>query len=193
MPDREVQTIQDLIYYQYAKIIVKSAMKTGDNATAKGKYYGMIKNTFRKLQSGEISWSDILREDLQFMESEKICIYCGSKENITKDHIIPKSLLINDKCPECDKIQGIHNIIWACKDCNCQKHTKGLYTFFSERNPDKKKSDLLPSLLEKKYLKLMYCCHKCANTLDSTDLNNDGKIDVLDIDAILTKFPCSTK
>ncbi len=26
MPDREVATIKDLIYYQYAKIIAKSAM-----------------------------------------------------------------------------------------------------------------------------------------------------------------------
>lgn len=26
MPDREVKTIRDLIYYQYAKIIAKSAM-----------------------------------------------------------------------------------------------------------------------------------------------------------------------
>lgn len=188
MPDREVQTIQDLIYYQYAKIIVKSAMKTGDNETAKKNCYGMIKTTFRNLRDGKISWSDILREDLQFVESEKTCIYCGATANITKDHIIPKSLLINDWCPQCDKIQGVHNIIWACKNCNSMKHTKGLYTFYVERNPGKKKSDLLPALLEKKYLKLMYCCHKCAGTLGSKDLNNDGQIDVFDIDAVLTMY-----
>lgn len=35
MPDNEVKTIRDLIYFQYAKIIVKSAMQTGDNETAK--------------------------------------------------------------------------------------------------------------------------------------------------------------
>ncbi|HBN00761.1 MAG TPA: HNH endonuclease, partial [Firmicutes bacterium] len=29
MPDKEVHTIQELIFYQYAKIIAKSAMKTG--------------------------------------------------------------------------------------------------------------------------------------------------------------------
>ncbi len=185
MPDREVQTIKDLIFYQYAKIIVKSAMKTGDNATAKGNHYGMIKTTFRKLKSGEISWSDIMREDLQFIDAEKCCSYCGSVDNLTKDHIIPKSIKINSRCSLCDKIQGIHNIIWACKSCNSRKHTKGLYTFFVENNPDKKKSDLVPSLLEKKYLKLMYSCHQCAGTLNATDLNEDGVIDVLDIDAII--------
>lgn len=50
MPDKEVKTIQDLIFYQYAKIIAKSAMKTGDNETAKKKYYGFIKKTFRELR-----------------------------------------------------------------------------------------------------------------------------------------------
>lgn len=44
MPDREVKTIQDLIFYQYAK----SAMKTGDNETAKKNHYGFIKKTFRE-------------------------------------------------------------------------------------------------------------------------------------------------
>ena len=78
MPDRKVKTIQDLIFYQYAKIIAKSAMKTGDNATAKKKHYGFIKKTFRELRDGKKSWSDILREDLQFVESDKVCAYCGA-------------------------------------------------------------------------------------------------------------------
>jgi len=35
MPDKEVKTIRDLIYFQYAKIIVKSAMHTRNNGRAK--------------------------------------------------------------------------------------------------------------------------------------------------------------
>lgn len=96
MPDREVHTIQELIFYQYAKIIAKSAMKTCDNETAKKNHYGFIKKTFRELRDGKKSWSDILREDLQFADSDKACVYCGATENLTKDHIIPKSLRIND-------------------------------------------------------------------------------------------------
>jgi len=45
-------------------------------------------------------------------------------------------------------------------------------------------------LLEKKYLKTMYHCHECAGTLDSTDLDGDSSMTVLDIDEILNKsFP----
>lgn len=96
MPDREVHTIQELIFYQYAKIIAKSAMMTCDNETAKKNHYGFIKKTFRELRDGKKSWSDILSENLQFTDSGKACVYCGATENLTKEHIIPKSLRIND-------------------------------------------------------------------------------------------------
>lgn len=75
MPDGEVHTIQELIFYQYAKIIAKSAMKTGD------------------------------------------------------------------------KIQSIHNIVYACKHCNSAKGDMGLYTFFNKLNGTVHNSDLVPPSL----------------------------------------------
>lgn len=177
MPDKEVKTIRDLIFYQYAKIIAKSALGNDAKKTS----YGFIKNTFRELVNDGKKWSDILREDKQLIESEKECVYCGSKENLSWEHIVPKSLLINERCPLCDKIQGIHNQIWACKYCNSKKGTKGLYHFFKEIHPEAKKiSDLLPPLLEKKYLKTIYCCHLCKGTLDWAPEYHD--ITVLDLD-----------
>lgn len=177
MPDKEVQTIKDLIYYQYAKIIAKSAM----GADAKKTSYGFIKNTFRQLKNDEKKWSNILREDWQLVDTEKKCIYCGGTENLHREHIIPKSLKINERCSSCDRIQGIHNQIWACKNCNSKKGTKGLYRFYREMNPDAKKlSDLLPPLLEKKYLKTIYHCHECKGTLDWDGAGK--KLSVLDLD-----------
>lgn len=56
MPDREVRTIQDLIYYQYAKIIARRAFSASDGKTAKNLHYGFIKKTFIKLKiNGNIS------------------------------------------------------------------------------------------------------------------------------------------
>ena len=49
MPDRDVTTIRDLIYYQYAKIIARSALHAPDGTAAKGKHYGFIKQTFNDL------------------------------------------------------------------------------------------------------------------------------------------------
>ncbi len=186
MPDRDVKTIRDLIYYQYAKIIAKRAFDVPDGKDAKGKHYGFIKNTFRELKSGAKSWSEITREDWQLVETEKRCIYCGSEDNLHREHIVPKSLRIRPECASCDVIQGIHNQIWACSGCNSSKGTKGLYEFYREKYPHERKFyDLLPPLLEKKYLKTIERCHGCAETLDKGCLDGDGEITVLDIDFIL--------
>jgi len=73
MPDREVKIIRHLIYYQYAKIIAKSSF----GLDSKSKDYGFIKNTFRELVKSEKKWSDILREDKQFVQSEKNAFIVG--------------------------------------------------------------------------------------------------------------------
>lgn len=177
MPDREVKTIRDLIFYQYAKIIAKSAMGPDAKKTA----YAFIKAKFRELRDNAMKWSDILREDKQLMESELECAYCGATGDLHWEHIVPKTLRINDRCPACDRIQGIHNQIRACKSCNSKKSTKGLYHFFREMHPEaKKQSDILPALLEKKYLKTIYFCHQCNGTLEKTG-NGEG-LNVLDLD-----------
>jgi hypothetical protein len=80
----------------------------------------------------------------------------------------------------------IHNQIWACSRCNSLKGTKGLYEFYREKYPGESKFyDLIPPLLEKKYLKTIINCHECAKTLSMGDLVRDGQITVLDIDFIL--------
>ena len=181
MPDKEVKTIRDLIFYQYAKIIVRSALKCEDGMQAKKSSYGFIKNKFRELRDNDIHWSAILREDIQFVESDKKCIFCGSLDNLTKEHIVPKTLKVNERCKTCDHIQGIHNIIWSCQSCNSSKGQKGLYKYFQELHGDKHFSDFVPPLLEKKYLKTMYLCHQCTGTLDKEIENISAK----DIDSVI--------
>ena len=46
MPDRDVE-IKDLICYQYAKIIARSALHAPDGTVAKTDNYGFIKQAFR--------------------------------------------------------------------------------------------------------------------------------------------------
>jgi len=186
MPDRDVRTIINLIYYQYAKIIARSAFGVSDGKEAKRQHYGFIKQTFRELKSGVKSWSDITREDWQFVESEKKCLYCGTKIYIHREHIVPRSLQIKPECGTCDKIQGIHNQVWACRQCNSSKGTKGLYEFYKAKYPNERKFyDLIPPLLEKKYLKTIYNCHECVQTLTKGDIDGDGEISILDIDFII--------
>lgn len=179
MPDRSVKTIKDQIYFQYAKQIARSSFWYADWSEAKKKAYGFIKQKFKELQSWKISWSDITREDWQFVGSEKECIYCGYTEELQKEHIVPKSLNINERCKDCPTIQWISNQLWACKKCNISKSDKGLYAFYSKiLKDDPKFYDKLPSLLERKYLKTIYNCHICNWTLDL----EKEEISALDLD-----------
>jgi hypothetical protein len=188
MPDRDVQTVRDLIYYQYAKIIARRAFGGSNGKVAKSQHYGFIKKTFCELKTSLKSWSDITREDWQLVESKKCCAYCGSAGNLHREHIVPRSIRINERSPNCNVIQGIHNQVWACSTCNLAKKDLGLYSFYKLRFPTEKKYyDIIPPLVEKKYLKTAYCCHECAGTLDAIDVDGDGEIGVIDIDYIFVK------
>jgi len=71
MPVRGVETTLDLINYQYAKLIARSALDHSDGESAKKQSFGFINAKFKELQSGKMLWSDILREDFQFIDAEK--------------------------------------------------------------------------------------------------------------------------
>lgn len=179
MPDKSVRTTKDQIFFQYAKIITKSSFWYKDWTEAKAKAYGFIKQKFKELRDWVISWSDITREDWEFVWSEKECIYCWSTTDLQKEHIVPKSLNITDNCKSCPTIQWISNQLWACKSCNTSKSDMWLYGFYRrilENEP--KFFDKIPSLLEKKYLKTIYNCHVCKGTLNL----EKADINVLDLD-----------
>ena len=44
MPDRDVKTTKDQIYYQYAKIIARRAFTAGDGVEVERNAYGVVKN-----------------------------------------------------------------------------------------------------------------------------------------------------
>ena len=188
MPDKEVKSLRDLVMFQYAKLVARAAFGHADGQAAKKADYGFIKKTFRDFRDGRKEMSDISREDWQTIEAARQCIYCGAAENLSHEHIVPKSLKINDRCPTCDKIQAIHNQVWACRSCNSRKGARGLYQFFRELLPDDKKYfDRLPPLVEKKYLKTLCDCLACAGCLEKGDMDGDGEVTVLDIDFALAQ------
>ncbi|MGO9482367.1 MAG: HNH endonuclease [Candidatus Kryptoniota bacterium] len=180
MPDREVHTIRSM-QNEILACALKPFRTLSRFRTLTRLSPGV--HTIRDLKSGGKSWSHIEREDWQLVEAEKKCVYCGSMENLQREHIVPKSLHIKPDCPTCDHIQSIHNEVWACGSCNSSKGTMGLHEFYHKMHPEEPKYfDYIPELVEKKYLKTILKCHECAGTLDVSDLNNDGELSVLDID-----------
>lgn len=160
MPPPAVKSIRDLIFYQYAKIISASSGVTG---------YPFIMSKMKQLASGEIKMSNILRElKMQMASCTKQCEYCGSLDNLSWDHLIPRSKTGPDTA---------ENHVLACKSCNSSKGAKGIYEWYGEKG-----KDIVPRLVAGKYLKLLYDIHEKNGTLDHSDLNKDGKLDVLDLE-----------
>jgi hypothetical protein len=74
MPPTAVKTVQDLLFWQYSKIIAESAGMGKRN-------YGFVMDRFKKLQRGEINWSTSIREYVREREEPNRCIYCGLRKN----------------------------------------------------------------------------------------------------------------
>ena len=150
MPPRAVKTIQDLIFWQYAKIISESA------GYGK-KQFGFVMNRFKKLASGEINWSTSIREYVKEREKKDVCIYCGKKKDLTLEHILPRSRGGPDTTD---------NAVFVCKNCNSSKGDRRLYEWFGLENRYK-----VPRIAEGKYLKLLYSLHKRNGTLNLSDVS----------------------
>jgi 5-methylcytosine-specific restriction endonuclease McrA len=177
MPPAAVKTIRDLIYWQYAKIISSSAGEGKEN-------YGFIMNRFKALKSGEIEWCPAIREYVKERGMDS-CVYCGSKEQLTLEHILPRARGGPDIAD---------NAVWVCKGCNSRKGRKRLYEWYGLENRDD-----IPRLAEGKYLKLLYSLHEEGGTLESTprslcpkcDLSRrcpaPGKLSVYCLEGIYTK------
>jgi len=110
-PAKAVRTLRDLFYWQYAKLIAESA------GYGKTKNYGFIMDRFQQLKNGEIQWSGSIKEYIKGRERPSECIYCGSKESLSTDHLIPKSR----GGPDIGD-----NAIIACKKCNSSKRDRGI-------------------------------------------------------------------
>jgi hypothetical protein len=149
LPPTAVKSIRDLIFWQYAKIISESA---GAGKTQ----YGFIMDRFKKLSSGQITWSTSIREYVKEREKPDECIYCTSKTNLTLDHILPRSRGGPDT-PD--------NAVLVCKSCNSSKGDKRLYEWYTLD-----KRNQLPRIAEGKYLKLLHTLHEQKGTLNVKDV-----------------------
>ena len=144
MPPAAVKTVHDLLYWQYAKLIARSA--------GYDRNYGFIMERFKKLQSGEVNWSGSIREYIKERDVTGECIYCGSKTGLSVDHLIPRSR----GGPE-----SSDNAVMACKTCNSSRGDKGIYEWYELEGRNE-----VPRIVEGKYLKELYALHERKGTLD---------------------------
>jgi hypothetical protein len=146
MPPPYVKTIREEIYYEYAKLISRSAYSSLQR--------GFITDRFKKLRDGEITISGTMREWEREQELPKVCVYCASPENLSTDHLIPQNRGGDN---------AADNVVLACLKCNASKGEKGVFEWLGLKEKDK-----LHRLVAGKYLKQLLTLHENAGTLDIT-------------------------
>ncbi len=145
MPPSGVKTYRDLVCYEWAKAIARSS-GMGDN-------YAFIMDRMRKLKSGNLRMSDIVREDkMMAVDGAKECIYCGTMGALAWDHLIPSS-------------KGgkniISNMVPSCQGCNSSKGNRDVLEWYRSRQDAH-----IPRLVWGKYLKLMHETWESEGLLD---------------------------
>jgi hypothetical protein len=146
MPPAYVGTIREEIFYEYAKLISRSAYGSLQR--------GFITDRFKKLRDGEITISGTMREWEREQELPKSCVYCGSAADLTTDHLIPRSRGGDDSAD---------NVVLACQSCNTSRGEKGVFEWLGLKEKDK-----LHRLVAGKYLKHLLTLHERAGTHEVT-------------------------
>jgi hypothetical protein len=187
LPPANIKTVEDLLFWQYAKIIAQSAGFSK-------KDYGFVCNRFKQLKQGKISWNQ-LREYLKERQTSE-CIYCGNQTDLTLEHILPRCY-----CgPNYEK-----NVVWVCKSCNSKKGAKRLYEYYVAVGGLKAAKYDVPRIAEGKYLKFAYevlatnnmlsmqiaditstVCPECDLKPVCIQEDTKGKLSTLCIDGLLT-------
>ena len=187
VPPAVVKNVQELIYWQYAKIIAQSAGLSK-------KDYGFVTNKFKQLNQGVITWNE-LREYIK-EKGQQECGYCGNKADLTLEHLLPQKF---------NGPNNERNVIWVCKSCNAKKGAKRLYEYHVYKGGLNEAKYKVPRIAEGKYLKFAYDTLQANNMLQlkisdltaqicpECDLKSlcikegtEGKLSTLCIDGLLT-------
>lgn len=152
-------TVQEAIFWQYAGLI--AARVHGANWKTRHRAFQM--DTFKKLRSSEMVWSDVTRDQDRYEEElvqkkGPFCVYCerpGSEVPIHHEHMLPR--VHGGPGPNDDF--HLWNRVPACRDCNLSKGAKGLYEWKGYEGRHE-----IPRVAEGRYLKMLNKLHEVRNT-----------------------------
>jgi 5-methylcytosine-specific restriction endonuclease McrA len=123
----------------------EDTLRTVDRSLAKPlivRLLKMVRSVYKKRVP--FSYKNVMKRD------KHICQYCGSHEDLTIDHVIPKSR---------GGKNTFENCVTACRTCNHRKGNK----LMNEVNMQLRKRPHAPSLIE--FLELRLEVHGVAETL----------------------------
>ena len=138
------KTVGESLYWSYANLAMAFASARHDERTYQQVDFIVRNKTFYGLLRGTLQMGSFLIDEKWKIYTSEACCYCGSRAELTLDHLIPQFK------------GGKHsadNLVVACRSCNSSKKALDLLEWMRKRHE-------FPSLgLLRRYLKLaiQYC------------------------------------
>ena len=135
----KITTVGELLHWSYANLAMAHSA-----ITAKSEKYGrthfMVRaRLYAGLNKGTMNIGPLADDERLKIILPQACCYCGSRESLSADHLIPT------------KLGGANtgdNLVWACRSCNSSKCARDALEWLADRSQ-------FPSvLLLRRYLKL---------------------------------------
>ena len=157
----QLANVFETLMYEYAKLIadraidhrsaVEPAARTGAG------YWSFVSRTFKKLASGEIAASTILRENKLLVAQGQRCAYCDASQSLQWEHIVPRSRGGPDT---------IDNLVISCAKCNRDKGARNPVEWYFDRGLDRK---CVPRIVMGKLVKIVLDEHVKRGSLHATE------------------------
>ena len=159
---KEFEFLYEYLYWSYANLaMAHSAVTKGAEKYVQINFIIRAK-LFKGLKQKTMNIGSIIDDERLKMKLPQICSYCGSKENLSVDHLIPKFK---------GGAETSDNFVWACRKCNSSKNKIDFMEWHNKKR-------VFPSLLLlRRYLKVVieYCT---INELMDLSLN-EAKVAIL--------------
>lgn len=177
MPSITPHTVAELIYWSYANLAMAHDGITRGLLTYDKTSFIIRMRMYKGLLSGKMQIGSFFKDERWKMENGARCVYCGSTENLSVDHILPR-------------IKGgaddVENLVCCCKSCNRFKGKKDLMAWYNERGQ-------FPSIMVlTRYLKLVLRQCEELGIMDKTLDEVDDSALPFSLSEIPTNYPkCS--
>jgi len=136
----QINTVKELLFWSYANLAMAHAALTDTSKTYTKKHFTIRSRLYSGLQNGSMQIGSMVDDERLKMVLPQACCYCGSKEFLAADHLIPRK--------KGGKNTG-DNLVWACRTCNSSKCATDVLEWLIKRQ------QFPPLLLLRRYLKLV--------------------------------------
>ncbi len=137
MPD--ITTIGESLYWCYANLAMAHAAVKAQSPKYNQTHFIIRSRLYKGLMNQSMSIGTIADDERLKMILPQGCCYCGEQNQLSIDHLIPKSKGGSDEAD---------NMVWACRSCNSAKGNTDILDWYNTR------SEFPPLLLIRRYLKL---------------------------------------